>query len=50
MEPLAAGECGIHLCHDRLAVADQGHVGRLVVADLLGRDVQLLSMKARTNL
>ena len=41
MEPLAAGERGVELADDRLAVADQRHLGRLVVADLLGRDVEL---------
>jgi hypothetical protein len=30
-----------HLCHDRLAVTDERHVGRLVVTDLLECDVEL---------
>ena len=41
MEPLAAGECGVQLPDDRLAVTDERHLSRLVVADLLGRDVEL---------
>src|SRR5262249_23483033 len=41
MEPLPPGEPLVHLLHDRLAVADQRHVGRPVVADFLGRDVEL---------
>ena len=41
MEPLAAGERLVELADDRLAVADQRHFRRLVVADLLRRDVEL---------
>ena len=41
MEPLAVGERLVELRHDGLAVADQRHFRRLVVADLLGRDVEL---------
>ena len=41
IEPLALGERLVELRHDGLAVADQRHLGRLVVADLLRRDVEL---------
>ena len=41
MEPLAAGERLVELPDDCLAVTDQRHFRRLVVADLLGRDVEL---------
>ena len=41
MEPLTLVERLVELADDGLAVADQRHFGRLVVADLLGRDVEL---------
>jgi len=45
--PLTAGKRRVHLRHDRLAVADERHIGRLVVADLLGRDVELDDLDVR---
>ena len=41
MEPLPLVERLVELADDGLAVADQRHFRRLVVADLLGRDVEL---------
>jgi hypothetical protein len=41
MEPLAVVERLVELPDDGLAVADQRHFRRLVVADLLGRNVEL---------
>src|SRR2546430_13407037 len=41
IEPLAAGERLVELPDDCLAVTDQRHFRRLVMADLLGRNVEL---------
>ena len=41
MEPLACRERLVELPDNGLAVTDQRHVGVLVMADLLGRDVEL---------
>src|SRR5262249_4676819 len=41
MEPLAVVERLVELADDGLAVTDQGYFRRLVVTDLLGRDVEL---------
>src|SRR6201982_2873066 len=41
IEPLSAGERLVELPDDCLAVADQRHFRRLVMADLLGRNVEL---------
>ena len=47
VEPLTPGQRLVHLLHDRLAVTEQRHLGRLVLVHRLGVDVELDDLDIR---